>query len=174
MELMKYYKHNHFQSSIVFTDHLLYDDLSDFKLIIIGNSPCISEKEAYKIKEYVHNGGIAYICHRTGELDELGRKRYIPILDDILGIKSRKLSNNAPTFNLINDDVKNEYDNWVSLKFPHTIVEIQNDDNILANVIDWLPNTWEKNDFTFYPGIFYVKYGKGYFIYTVLTFFIHT
>ncbi|MBI2842653.1 MAG: beta-galactosidase trimerization domain-containing protein [Armatimonadetes bacterium] len=67
------------------------DTLFDYKVLILPNVLCISDKNLQRVKEFAAAGGGVVATHRTGELDEDGRPRTASDIADLIGATPMKL-----------------------------------------------------------------------------------
>ncbi len=80
----------HLPCEVVFDDHIAKGDFSQYKIVIAGNAVCISKKQAENLEKYVREGGLLILCNKAGTMNEEGIPYRTPILDNLMGIKSRR------------------------------------------------------------------------------------
>jgi len=83
-------RHAHLQSSVIFDDYIDRGELTPYPVILLGNAACLSDQQAQMLQRYVTAGGVLLACHEVGTRDEWGNTRDKPVLDDLLGIRSRE------------------------------------------------------------------------------------
>jgi len=82
-------RHSHLQSSIIFDDYIDRGELGPYPVVLLGNAACISDRQGQVLERYVADGGVLFACHEAGTCDEWGNRREKPVLDELLGIRSR-------------------------------------------------------------------------------------
>jgi len=61
--------------------------LDRFKVLILANSPCLSEAQAEALEAYVARGGSLVVAHETGTRTPDNAPRPVPLLADLLGYR---------------------------------------------------------------------------------------
>ena len=173
---------NHVDYELISQKHL--DDIKNYKVMIFPSLTCVTAKEAEAIREYVANGGKAYVSGITSLYDDKGTPCENFTLSDLLGVdyKGRfeiKPAYLAPT----KAGTERKLFGNHTRKYPHmleeNIVKVTPNDKgtVLATVT--LPVSDVKNNIVFssaisnppinyteYPALFEHNYGKGRVIYS--------
>ena len=77
---------SHHLLDIVFDEHLTADYLSEYPVLFLSNSACLSDRQCDAIRSYVEDGGTLVATFQTSTLDELGNQRDNFGLADLLGV----------------------------------------------------------------------------------------
>jgi len=166
--------HSHLQSSVIFDDHVSDGELDRFPVLLAGNTACISDTQAENLRTYVENGGVLFASCDFGRFDELGRERGKGVLDDFLGIKSRKVSEGKPTLRILNQQLASSAGEWVSFATGgHQYCETTDEAEVYARLIHQTGANWEgvldpDEKFPRSPGLWTIKRGKGFVVYSAV------
>ncbi len=74
-------------SDMVHEDLLAVSDLDRFKLLILPNSACLSDKQCEQIRQFVRNGGSLIATFESSLYDEWGKRRERFGLGDLFGVR---------------------------------------------------------------------------------------
>lgn len=132
-------RHAHLPSAILFEDHLAAETLAEYPVVILGNAVCLDEQHAKAIRAYVEQGGSVVACHRVGELDALGRLHPRPVLDDLLGVESRRIGTADPTLKVCEATLRDAVGTWASFKHHAVLAEPAADAELLAGLVERIP-----------------------------------
>ena len=113
-------QHAHLLSEVVFDDHVERGDVQEFPVLIVGNASCLSDAQAKKLTQYVEQGGALIACHQAGERDELGYMHARPVLDDLLGIRTRHGAPERACYEVLDPSLKVNESGFISAFGPHT------------------------------------------------------
>jgi hypothetical protein len=80
---------SHLLVDIVFDEQMKSKELSDYRVLFLSNSACLSEKQGNEIRRFVVQGGTLIATHETSLFDELGQKRANFLLADVFGLNYR-------------------------------------------------------------------------------------
>ena len=80
---------SHLLFDFVLDERLNYETLSQYRLLFLSNSACLSDEQCEAIRRFVYEGGTLIATHETSLLDELGRERGKFALSDVLGVEYR-------------------------------------------------------------------------------------
>jgi hypothetical protein len=80
---------SHLLFDFVLDERLNYETLSQYRLLFLSNSACLSDAQCEAIRRFVYEGGTLIATHETSLLDELGRERGKFALSDVLGVEYR-------------------------------------------------------------------------------------
>ena len=80
---------SHLLVDIVFDEQLETERLSPYKVLVLSNSACLSEKQCEAVRQFVRRGGTLVATHQTSLFDELGRIRKNFELADLFGLDYR-------------------------------------------------------------------------------------
>ncbi len=80
---------SHLLFDFVLDEHLNHETLSQYRLLFLSNSACLSNEQCETIRRFVYEGGTLIASHETSLLDELGRERGKFALSDVLGVEYR-------------------------------------------------------------------------------------
>ena len=116
-ELMQ---HAHLLSEVVFDDHLERGDINRFPVLIVGNSSCISGAQARQLTQYVNAGGVMIASYQAGEKDELGYPHPRPVLDELLGIRSRTPGPTRGCYETLDPELKVNDSGFITVFGPRT------------------------------------------------------
>ena len=163
-------RHAHVQSSVVFDDHVERGELSRFPVVLVGNAACLSMSQARQLEAYVRGGGVLAACHEVGTRDELGYPHERPVLDELLGIRSRSAGEGAPTLEMLDADLQSTVGAHATFKAPHTLAAPTADVELLANVVDRTAPHWDGAEddgakSPRYPGLWVRRVGQGAVVY---------
>ena len=162
--------HAHLQSSIVFDDHVARGELGRYPVLLAPNVACMTSQQADRLRTYVEAGGILFATQDTGCCDELGYPHDTPVLDKLLGITAREVAKGSPTLELIDDDLKQVTDPWISFTAKMTNPTCANDVQLLAHAVVRTASSWDGIEtgappFERVPGLWQRQVGKGWVIY---------
>jgi glycosyl hydrolase family 42 (putative beta-galactosidase) len=145
-------RHSHLQTSVIFDAHLTHEELQKYKVVIIGNAACLSEKQAEALSQYTKKGGVLVSCSNVGEYNEMGSLHPTPVLDELFGIIERNKSKcgHTLTHHVIDKDISKEIGEYISFRID---LECTTSDNIETLVKEQFSAIWRK------------KHGKGWSIY---------
>ena len=74
-------------TDVVFDKQLTYENLDAYKVLMLSDSKCLSNKQIDAIRFFVSNGGTLIATYETSIFDELGRRRDNFGLADVLGVE---------------------------------------------------------------------------------------
>jgi len=131
-------RHLHLQSSVIFDDSINENDLKRFPVLLVGETKCISAGQAEVLKKYVEAGGVLLASREVGTFDEWGDPHARPVLDDLLGIRTRRPGNGSPTLETIS-----VFDKWVTCKGSFVVAEPANNVKLLAKVVERTTSSWD-------------------------------
>ena len=77
---------SHLLLDLVLDERLTYEHLSQYPVIFLSNSACLSDQQCEELRKVVREGGTLIATHETSLLDELGQKRDGFALADVFGI----------------------------------------------------------------------------------------
>ena len=80
---------SHLLFDFVLDERLNHETLSQYRLLFLSNSACLSDEQCEAIRRFVHEGGTLIATHETSLLDELGREHGKFALSDVLGVEYR-------------------------------------------------------------------------------------
>ncbi len=151
----------HLQNSIIFDDHINETDLKRFPVLLVGETKCVSVKQAGVLKNYVEAGGILLACRDAGTLDEWGDLHSQPVLDGLLGIRTRRPGQGSPTLETVSSP-----DKWVTYKGSFVVAEPVGDIKLLAKVVERTTSSWDSIEADNTPaprsdGLWVRSVGKG-------------
>jgi hypothetical protein len=154
-------RHSHLQNSVIFDDHINENDLKRFPVLLVGETRCVSVGQAAVLKKYVESGGILLACREAGTLDEWGDTHSRPVLDDLLGIRTRRPGKGFPTLETVS-----AFDKWITCKGAFVVAEPMDDVKLLAKVVERTTSSWDgvETDNTPAPrsdGLWVRTVGKG-------------
>ncbi len=136
-------RHAHLQSSVIFDDHVERGELSRYPVVLLGNAACLSTRQGNRLADYVHGGGVLVACHDVGTRDELGHPHATPVLDQLLGIRSRRAGQGRPTLEITDPLLREACGPYVTFRGAHTIAEPPNDAQVLALTVERTSASWE-------------------------------
>lgn len=169
---------NHIPHDFILDDQLSKERLQKYKLVILPNIRCMSDKEAEMLKVYVRNGGSLIATYATSLYDTEGKERSDYALSELFGVHyaGRKENTRRDNYQYI-------------LNKKHPIVEPDSAQTELlfnagyttlckpvtgADVIcTWVPTiqnqppdkSWVEKFSTEFPTVVENKYGKGRVLY---------
>jgi len=154
-------RHMHLQNSIIFDGHINGNDLKRYPVLLVGETRCISVKQAEILNGYVESGGILLAGRNVGTLDEWGDPHAWPVLDDLLGIRTRRPGNGTSTLETVSAP-----DRWVTYKGAFVVAEPVNDVKLLAKVVERTTSSWDGVEADNVPaprsnGLWVRRVGKG-------------
>ena len=154
-------QHAHLLSEVVFDDHVERGDVSKFPVLVLGNASCLSEVQAKQITEYVKRGGVLIATHQAGEKDEFGYPHAQPVLDDLLGIRSRTDGPIRGSYEVLNPALKVNDSGFISAFGPRTKATPADGVRVFLQThqID------ENHALTTWPGAWVRAVGKGKAVY---------
>jgi len=167
-------RHAHLQSSVIFDDHIERGELDRYPVILLGNAACICEKQAEQLTAYVEAGGVLVACHEAGILDALGYPHSTPVLDELLGIATRRPGEDTlPTLERPAGELLERY---VTFQGAHTLPSPAAEAEVLANTADHGPGSWDGLEtggapFPRSPGMLLRRVGQGTAIYLGVDYF---
>ena len=80
---------SHLLVDIVFDEQLTREYLSQYRVLFLSDSACLSEVQCDAIRDFVSGGGTLFATHETSLRDELGRRRDNFQLADLFGVDYR-------------------------------------------------------------------------------------
>lgn len=167
----------HFQSSVVFDDHVADGDLARYPVLLAANSACVSGRQAGALRRYVEEGGVLFACAEAGQFDELGYPHEHPVLDDLLGIRSRQPSAGNATLEFPHDGpIAKNGCRGLSYSARFVVAEPAPDTEVLAHVADRTTGSWDgietgTSPFVRYSGLWRRRVGKGWIVYSCVDLF---
>jgi hypothetical protein len=151
----------HLLSEVVFDDHVERGDIRKFPLFILGNATCLSRVQAQRLGEYVDGGGVLIACDQAGEKDELGYPHPRPLLDELLGIRSRKAGPTRGSYEVLDPDLKVNDSGFLPLFGPRTRATPAEDARVILQTYEWgVDHTLAR-----WPGAWIRTVGKGKVVY---------
>jgi hypothetical protein len=161
----------HLLSGVVFDDQVAAGDLAQYPVLLAPNITSISDDQARQVRRYVEKGGVLLATHETGCRDEWGRPREQPVLDDLLGIASRRPSDGSPTLEFADPALVGAVGRWLSFGGRFTKVEPVPDVELLARVADRTEGSWDGLEtghppFERTPNLWRRRVGRGWVVYT--------
>jgi hypothetical protein len=162
--------HAHVQSSVVFDDDVTAGELSGYPVLLLPNSACVSRKQADNLRAYVEAGGVLLATAESGVFDELGYPHERPVLDDLLGIKSRAVSKGAPTLEFKDKAWIKTAGKYLSFNGRFVRAEPAEDVELIARAADRDAGSWDGVEtgappFERVPILWRRRAGKGWVIY---------
>lgn len=136
-------RHAHLQTSVIFDSHLTFEELLKYKVLIIGNAACLSQKQAENIMRYVNAGGVLLACSNAGEFDEMGYSHPSPVLDELFGILKRDKTKcgQIATHSITDKGASSEVDQHISFRIDMEC-SISDDSEVLAR--EAFPAVWRR------------------------------
>lgn len=162
---------NHTQFTVIDEKCINEDDLSRFKMIVLPNVSCLSEKECTKIREYVQNGGTIISTLATSLFDDRGNTRNMPLLSDVFGIdaieETLKYKNGCTYLELEGSDrIKDGLSSAITSGYHKSLkCKFRDDLTVLGCMYYPMAGSYEKFPTKKYPSIVISNYGKGGSIY---------
>ena len=80
---------SHLLFDFLLDERLNCETLSQYRVLFLSNSACLSDEQCEAIRRFVDEGGTLIATHETSLLDELGRERGKFALSDVLGVEYR-------------------------------------------------------------------------------------
>jgi hypothetical protein len=169
---------NHIPHDFILDDQLSKERLLKYKLVILPNVRCMSEKEITLLKEYVRNGGNLLATYITSLYDEKGKERQEYGLAEIFGVQyaGKKVNTRKDNYQYILD----KKHPLVEADSPHTellfnagFTALTKPANGAKVICTWVPTiqnqppdkAWVQEFSTEYPTIVENTYGKGKVLY---------
>jgi len=162
---------NHTQFTVIDEKCINEDDMSRFKMIVLPNVSCLSEKECTKIREYVQNGGTIISTLATSLFDNRGNARNMPLLADVFGIdaieETLKYKNGCTYLELEGSDrIKDGLSSAITSGYHNSLkCKFREDSTVLGCMYYPMAGSYEKFPTKKYPSIVLSNYGKGRSIY---------
>jgi len=155
------FRHCHLQTSIVFDDHINQTDLQRFPVLLAGETRCMSAGQAEELRRYVESGGVLVAFREVGTLDEWGDPHSRPVLDELLGIRSRRRGDGSPTLEPLSGQ-----DRWVTYKGHCVVADPTPDVQLLSHVVERTTSSWDgiedkSGPAKRSPGMWIRRVGKG-------------
>lgn len=94
----------HIPVELVDTTGLKTADLSPYRLVILSDVACMSDKQAAAIRRFVRAGGNLIATYQTSLYDEVGRPRYDFALADVFGCTFRGQTGNPWSYVALDPD----------------------------------------------------------------------
>lgn len=116
-ELMQ---HAHCLSEVVFDDHVERGEIQQYPVLIAGNASCMSRAQAERLEEYVKEGGVLIASYHAGTRDELGYSHSQPVLDQLLGVRSREDGPERGSYEILDPALKVNDSGFISIFAPRT------------------------------------------------------
>ncbi|QHT65690.1 hypothetical protein GXP67_02920 [Rhodocytophaga rosea] len=169
---------NHIPHDFILSDQLSKERLQKYKLVILPNVRCISEKEITLLKDYVRNGGNLLATYATSLYDENGNERQEYGLAEVFGVQyaGKKVNTRKDNYQFILD----KKHSLVEADSPHTELLFNAGFTALSKpnkeakiICTWVPTiqnqppdkAWVQAFSTEYPTIVEHTYGKGKVLY---------
>jgi hypothetical protein len=80
---------SHLLVDILLDEQIDYQRLSQYKLLFLSNSACLSAAQCDHVRRFVSGGGTLMATHQTSLFDELGRRRDNFLLADVFGVNDK-------------------------------------------------------------------------------------
>jgi len=167
----------HVPSAVVFDDDVASGGLARYPVLLAANAACVSRGQAEALRGYVADGGVLVACAGAGAFDEWGQPHARPVLDDLLGIVSRRPSHGNATLEFPSGGASGQATGgWLSYSRPFVIVEPMPDVEMLAQVADRTSGSWDGIEtggapFPRYGGAWRRRVGKGWVVYLCVDLF---
>jgi hypothetical protein len=163
-------QHAHVQSSVVFDDDVAAGDLAQYPVLLLPNCSCVSRQQAERLQAYVAAGGVLFATGETGTLDELGYPHPRPVLDDLLGIRSRAPSQGSPTLEFKGKGMIKAVGMHLSFGGRFVRAEPAADVELIAKAADRTAGSWDGIEthappFERVPILWRRRVGKGWIVY---------
>ena len=165
---------NHIPHDFILDDQISKERLQKYKLVILPNIRCMSEKEIEVLKSYVHEGGSLMATYATSLCDEDGKERADFGLFQVFGVHyaGKKENTRKDNYQFIFDKKHPivEQDNpKTELLFNAGFTALTKPMNNTKVICTWVPTiqnqppdkSWGKEFSTEFPTIVENKYGKG-------------
>ena len=157
-ELMQ---HAHLLSEVVFDDHIERGDIRMFPVLVLGNASCVSQVQAKRLAAYVEAGGLLIAAHQAGEKDELGYPHPQPVLDELLGVRSRAAGPTRGSYEVLDPALKVNDSGFLTVFGPRTKVSPTDDARVFLRTHEREVN----ETLARYPGAWVRAVGKGKAVY---------
>ena len=157
-ELMQ---HTHLLSEVVFDDHIERGEIGKYPVLLLGNASCISLAQAKRLEEYVNAGGVLIANHQAGEKDELGYPHPQPVLDKLLGIRSRAAGPVRASYEVLDPALKVNESGFITAFGPRTKATPSEDVQVFLQTHE----RSEDHSLATWPGAWVRTAGKGKAVY---------
>ena len=95
---------SHVLTDYLFDRHLMdKKKLSQYRVLLLANSACLSSAEADAIRSFAGNGGTVFATHQTSLFDELGQQQSDFQLSDLFGVSYKGESTEATALDEANE-----------------------------------------------------------------------
>lgn len=169
---------NHIPHDFILDDQLSKEKLQKYKLVILPNIRCMSEKELTLLKEYVRDGGNLLATYATSLYDADGKERQDYGLAEVFGVHyaGKKVNTRKDNYQFI----LNKKHPLVEADSPHTELLFNAGYTALSKptkeatvICTWVPTiqnqppdkAWVQEFSTEFPTIVENNYGKGKVLY---------
>jgi len=164
-------RHSHLQTAVVFDDHIESGDIDRYPVLLVGETRCISRVQADALRRYVESGGVLVAYRDVGTLDEWGEPHDRPVLDDLLGIASRRPGEGRPTLEITDESVSKTAGSYVTYNAPFVVGTPIPEAKLLAQVVERTTHSWDGINDTQQPsprspGLWIRRVGKGAVVWT--------
>lgn len=157
-ELMQ---HAHFLSEVVFDDHVERGEIEQYPVLIAGNASCMSRTQAERLEGYVKEGGVLIASYQAGRRDELGYSYSEPVLDKLLGIRSRSEGPQRASYEILDPALKVNESGFISIFAPRTKAAPVEGAKVFLQTHKWGVDRSRAN----WPGAWVRDVGKGKAVY---------
>ena len=169
---------NHIPHDFIMDDQLSQERLQKYKLVILPNIKCLSDREVTLLKEYVRNGGNLIATYATSLYDEVGQERSDYGLNELFGVHYAGKRENTRRDNY--QYILNKKHPIVAADSPQTELLFNAGFTALSKPVQgatvictWVPTiqnqppdkAWVDKFSTEYPTIVENSYGKGKVLY---------
>lgn len=162
----------HIPFDLITDEDLTLTGLNNYRVIVLANTPCLSESQHEALRQYVNEGGGLICSYETSLYDEWGNERNDFGLRDLLGVtvvKEKDFGNLWKEYNhftLTNTNhpiTKGVRQSIPSPTYARVVRAVQGEE--VLGVVD-LTNHPMQHDKEMYPAIVAREYGKGRVVYT--------
>lgn len=170
---------NHIMFDIILDEDLSLERLSKYKVLIIPDFACLSDKQWKSIEKFVTSGGSLIISFDAGLYDEKGEPRFIEERLSLLGIKEIEGAFPAirgENYIIVKEDIFGFYKGNLIERSPYALkIKVLKEVNtpfLFMNPLEkvYTPLRGESN----YPAVVINNYGRGkviYFAFPIGTFY---
>ena len=165
---------NHVPHDFILDDQLSKERLQKYKLVILPNISCMSDKEIDVLKAYVHEGGNLIATYATSLCDAQGKERTEFGLSELFGVRyaGRNVNTRKDNYQYIldkNHPLVKEDSPKTELLFNAGYTALTKPEKTAKVICTWVPTiqnqppdkAWVKEFSTEYPTVVENKYGNG-------------
>ncbi len=159
----------HSQFTMIDEINLEKDDLSAYTELVLPNLICLSDAHANLLRDFVAKGGNLIITGATGICDENGAVREMPVLADLIGMKTKpeikNFQDGCGYLTLHDKSFGADCNHDLLEGFIGPVLKAEYDADVIASINEPMDGRYSYYNEDLFPAIVTKAYGKGRVVY---------